>query len=303
MEASVEHFKYAINKTLLSPNSPEFGMLVTPILSYWLVASFYDMLDILSPSFLQQFRVTRISRGPDNRLSKGHVVQRVLLQHLIQFSLGMLVVLVDTDQCTMKPAKGWVQSCLQFGLGMFIMDTYQFWIHRWMHVNRYLYKHLHSHHHRLNIPYAYGALYNHPLEALLLDTLGGVITLYASGMSCEVGTWLMTFATIKTVLDHSGYIFPINPLHDLFPNSAAYHDIHHDVRNIKKNYSQPFFTHWDWLMGSYMSSEGFHLHHAGKLSSASSSVKCLASDEALLNNAGPASDQEDAASVSKEKTS
>ena len=51
-----------------------------------------------------------------------------------------------------------------------------------MHVNTYLYKHVHSHHHRLTVPYAYGALYNHPLEALLLDTLGGVITLYASGM-------------------------------------------------------------------------------------------------------------------------
>ena len=43
-------------------------------------------------------------------------------------------------------------------------------------------QHMHSHHHRLVVPYAYGALYNHPLEALLLDTLGGVVTLYASGM-------------------------------------------------------------------------------------------------------------------------
>ena len=58
----------------------------------------------------------------------------------------------------------------------------QFWLHRWMHVNTFLYKHMHSHHHRLTVPYAYGALYNHPMEALLLDTLGGVITLYASGM-------------------------------------------------------------------------------------------------------------------------
>ncbi len=43
----------------------------------------------------------------------------------------------------------------------------------------------------------------------------------------------MNFATIKIVLDHCGYSFPLNPLHDLFPNSAAYHDIHHDIRNIK----------------------------------------------------------------------
>lgn len=28
----------------------------------------------------------------------------------------------------------------------------------------------------------------------------------------------MNFATIKTVLDHCGYLFPLNPLHDAFPN-------------------------------------------------------------------------------------
>jgi hypothetical protein len=34
--------------------------------------------------------------------------------------------------------------------------------------------------------------------------------------------------------------------------------VHHDFRNIKSNFSQPFFTHWDWLMGSYKAAEGFH---------------------------------------------
>ncbi len=57
---------------------------------------------------------------------------------------------------------------------------------------------------------------------------------------------------VKTVLDHSGYRFPVNPLHPLFPNNAAYHDTHHDLRGFRKNYSQPFFTHWDWLLGTYM---------------------------------------------------
>ena len=28
----------------------------------------------------------------------------------------------------------------------------------------------------------------------------------------------MNFASIKTVFDHSGYVFPINPLHNAFPN-------------------------------------------------------------------------------------
>jgi len=38
--------------------------------------------------------------------------------------------------------------------------------------------------------------------------------------------------------------------------SAAYHDVHHDFKWIKKNYSQPFFTHWDWIMGEEGGREG-----------------------------------------------
>ncbi len=111
--------------SLLSPGSPEFGMLVLPILTYWLVASIYDMLDVLDPHFLRRFRLTRVSRGAENPISKGHVVGRVLTQHVIQFTLALVVLLLDPDQCAANPPKGWFHSCLQFALGMFIMDTYQ----------------------------------------------------------------------------------------------------------------------------------------------------------------------------------
>lgn len=246
---------------MLSPGTSEFGMMVLPILCYWAVSIFYDCLDQLpmGQGLIGRCRITRKQRGKENFVTRTHVITRVLFQHAIQLAVAFVVMMVDPDQCSTKPARGWLHSSVEFFLGMFIMDTYQFWIHRAMHVYPYLYKNFHSHHHRLLIPYAHGALYNHPVEALLLDTVGGVITLYASGMSCEVGAWFMSFATIKTVLDHCGYSFPLNPLHDLFPNSAAYHDVHHDIKNIKKNYSQPFFVHWDILMGSYKSPKGFHL--------------------------------------------
>ena len=51
-----------------------------PILSYWLVASFYDMLDVLDVPMLRRFRITRKQAGPANLITKLHVVQRVLLQ-------------------------------------------------------------------------------------------------------------------------------------------------------------------------------------------------------------------------------
>lgn len=47
------------------------------------------------------------------------------------------------------------------------MDAWQYALHRSFHESRFLYKHFHSHHHRLYVPYAFGALYNHPLEGVL----------------------------------------------------------------------------------------------------------------------------------------
>jgi sphinganine C4-monooxygenase len=108
----------------------------------------------------------------------------------------------------------------------------------------------HSRHHRLYVPYAYGALYNHPVEGFLLDTLGGGLGYLITGMTVRQSLWFFTGSTIKTVLDHSGYKFPYDPLHFIFPNNAAYHDIHHQSWGIKKNFSQPFFIFWDRIGGT-----------------------------------------------------
>lgn len=71
-------------------------------------------------------------------------------------------------------------------------------------------------------------------------------------MSSQVAVYFFTFATCKTVWDHSNFKAPLNPMHSLFSNNAVYHDVHHDPRGIKKNFSQPFFTLWDRLLGTYM---------------------------------------------------
>jgi sphinganine C4-monooxygenase len=58
------------------------------------------------------------------------------------------------------------------------------------------------------------------------------------------------FSTIKTVDDHCGYAFPWDPLQHITGNNAAYHDIHHQSWGIKTNFSQPYFTFWDRILGT-----------------------------------------------------
>lgn len=125
-------------------------------------------------------------------------------------------------------------------------------MHRYMHQNKFLYKHIHSQHHRLVVPYAYGALYNHPFEGLLLDTVGGALAFLFSGMSPRASIFFFSFATLKTVDDHCGLWLPGNLFHIFFSNNSAYHDIHHQLYGTKYNYSQPFFVTWDRILGTYM---------------------------------------------------
>ncbi|XP_020255054.1 sphinganine C4-monooxygenase 1-like isoform X2 [Asparagus officinalis] len=141
---------------------------------------------------------------------------------------------------------------MQFMVAMFVLDTWQYFMHRYMHMNKFLYKHIHSNHHRLIVPYAYGALYNHPLEGLLLDTVGGVLSFLISGMTPRTSIFFFSFATIKSINDHCGLWLPGNPLNLLFDNNSAYHDVHHQLYGNKYNFSQPFFVVWDRVLGTYM---------------------------------------------------
>ena len=139
---------------------------------------------------------------------------------------------------------------VQFAVAIMIVDTWQYFIHRAMHMNKFLYNWLHSRHHRLYVPYAFGALYNHPIEGFMLDTLGTGLAYLVTGMTIRQGMWFFTCATIKTVDDHCGYAFPWDPLQHVTSNNAAYHDIHHQSWGIKTNFSQPFFTFWDRSLGT-----------------------------------------------------
>ncbi|KAJ5131540.1 uncharacterized protein N7515_007579 [Penicillium bovifimosum] len=144
---------------------------------------------------------------------------------------------------------------LQFMLAICIVDTWQYFLHRAMHLNRWLYVNFHSRHHRLYVPYAFGALYNHPVEGFLLDTAGTGVGFLVSGMTTRQAMWFFTMSTIKTVDDHCGYAFPWDPLQHFTSNNAAYHDIHHQSWGIKTNFSQPFFIFWDRLLGTRWTGE------------------------------------------------
>lgn len=146
----------------------------------------------------------------------------------------------------------WAIPAIQLFLGFFVIDTWQYFLHRAMHVYPTLYRNFHSHHHRLYVPFAFGALYNHPVEGLLLDTAGAGLAQLVTYMSTRQATLLFFLSSWKTVDDHCGYRLWWDPCQMFFANNADYHDIHHQSYGIKANFAQPFFTNWDYLLGTQM---------------------------------------------------
>lgn len=267
---------------------------IVPLLAYWVVSILFTILDLLALPWIEKYRLHEPAEvSARNRVTPANVIKAVIFQQLIQTALGIFYldsspsdilqrdylaeihayappvsqlinillppqharwVLLNYGHALTQWAYWWGLPILQFLWASFVLDTWQYFWHRAFHINQFLYKHIHSVHHRLYCPYSFGALYNHPLEGFILDTLGAVIAHWASAMSVRQATLLFGISTAKTVDDHCGLALPFDPLQHLFGNNAAYHDIHHQQFGIKKNFSQPYFVHWDVLMGTRMTS-------------------------------------------------
>ncbi|GAB4839994.1 Arf guanine nucleotide exchange factor sbh2 [Ancistrocladus abbreviatus] len=221
-----------------------------PIIVYWVYSGIY----MLMGSFENYRLHSRRDEDEKNLVSKGAVIRGVLLQQAVQAIVATILFKVtgDSNEGATEQNASILVLARQFLIAMVVLDTWQYFMHRYMHQNKFLYKHIHSLHHRLVVPYAYGALYNHPLEGLILDTIGGAISFLISGMSTRASIFFFSFATIKTVDDHCGLWLPGNLFHIFFKNNSAYHDVHHQLYGSKYNFSQPFFVTWDRILGTYM---------------------------------------------------
>ncbi|KAJ3058121.1 hypothetical protein HK102_010681, partial [Quaeritorhiza haematococci] len=218
----------------------EWCMIFLPIALYWIYSTFLYTLSLLKLTTLELHRIpTNQSMRPPNRVTVSKVLLAVFVQHVVQAVVACVLVYwtrpEDMSQRTIEPI--WLMIA-KLVAGAIMIDTYQYWVHRAMHVNKFLYRNFHSVHHQLTVPFAYGALYNHPVEGFLLDTVGGAIPTALMDMHPWTATILYSVATLKTVDDHCGYAWPWDPFHTLFPNNASYHDVHHWGKGRLYNFSQ-----------------------------------------------------------------
>lgn len=267
----------ALRPSLLSFISDEYLALVMPVLVYWTMGLMFQYFN--DHNMFMKYRLhTPEELEKRNKCTMFQVVRSVIMQHAIQSVAGVLFSKLDEPQRTgfeeyeiwqiqqrsadmtggkfrLGQSAAWyiyyiTEPGIRILVAFVLLDTWQFFLHMLMHRSTFLYKQLHSVHHRLYVPYAFGALYNSLLEGFLLDTLGTGLAQLATGLTPREAIVFYTFSTMKTVDDHCGFALPYDPFQLIFPNNAAYHDIHHQHFGIKTNYAQPFFVFWDKLFGT-----------------------------------------------------
>eukprot|EP00928_Gymnodinium_smaydae_P001903 TRINITY_DN1067_c0_g2_i1.p1 TRINITY_DN1067_c0_g2~~TRINITY_DN1067_c0_g2_i1.p1 ORF type:complete len:210 (+),score=26.57 TRINITY_DN1067_c0_g2_i1:53-682(+) len=130
------------------------------------------------------------------------------------------------------PGAGWSFFGVVFGI--LVLDTVEYWVHRYMHMNKWLYRHTHQTHHMPKVC-AILALYNSAFEAVPVGTLIA-LAFRLSGI-----TWLdfiivTSLGNMKTAWDHAS------------TRKGHHHELHH--MKPSGNFEQPFFDVWDRLMGT-----------------------------------------------------
>ncbi|TID30582.1 hypothetical protein CANINC_000827 [Pichia inconspicua] len=265
------HVAYFLKQNLIEGIPDGLLALIAPIVAYWVYSIIFHIIDVYQ--LLEAYRIHPSEEQLSlNKVTFAVVIRDVIFQHIIQSITGFVMYKIDpTPVSGYENAQLWdirhllpsyipttfiyigywyIFSLLKCIVAFIIIDTWQFFLHKLMHQNKYLYRKFHSRHHQLYVPYAFGALFNNPVEGFLLDTIGAGIAAIVTQLSPRESVFLFTFSTLKTVDDHCGYSLPWDLFQRIFPNNSIYHDIHHQRFGIKYNFSQPFFTFWDSLFGT-----------------------------------------------------
>jgi lathosterol oxidase len=141
---------------------------------------------------------------------------------------------------------GWGYFLFSIPFFLFFTDCGIYWIHRWLHTFKFLYKHIHKPHHQWIVPTPFASHAFHWADGFSQSVPYHVFA-FVFPLQKYLYIFLFIFVNIWTVSIHdSDYRVP--KFLELFVNGAAHHTDHHYY--FTNNFGQ-FFTLWDRIGGSY----------------------------------------------------
>ena len=205
--------------------------------------------------------------GPLRRIFDARLIQRQihgnkkLLLHDLGFTLLNLSIVVtitsyitqwlfNASLLSIVNSPTVTTSVSQFVFYFFAFDLYYYLLHRLLHT-RFLYKHVHSHHHKSTRPTPLTSYAVHPLEGLA-SFMFTIVLFIPLDMSVTALIMMNAYSVIHSMVIHSG--------HDFFPRwwyqkhiskcyvTPVFHDLHHsDTRGVNFGI---YTTIWDRVFGT-----------------------------------------------------
>eukprot|EP00929_Paragymnodinium_shiwhaense_P008649 TRINITY_DN112607_c0_g1_i1.p1 TRINITY_DN112607_c0_g1~~TRINITY_DN112607_c0_g1_i1.p1 ORF type:complete len:239 (-),score=32.93 TRINITY_DN112607_c0_g1_i1:539-1192(-) len=168
-------------------------------------------------------KLTGYDKG--SRAEDAEKVQEVVDSLIAQFPANVLLSLV-------YPSGDW--SLPKVFFGMLVLDTIEYWVHRALHANKWLYVRSHQTHH---VPQHSAALslYNSTTEAVPF-AICIMFGFYLSGIAWMDFIIVTSLGNLKTAWDHASM------------RKGHHHELHHSRPSC--NFEKPFFDIWDRVMGT-----------------------------------------------------
>ena len=129
----------------------------------------------------------------------------------------------------------WYMIIAQLVFFVVFDDFLYYWVHRYLHENKWLLKKIHSVHHRVRNTCAINGNYMHWLEFVMIAALMLIGPILIGAHLYVVYLWVIV-RQLEAVDGHAGYDIPWNPVHWLpVYQGPVYHDFHHS--KFKGNYA------------------------------------------------------------------
>ena len=141
---------------------------------------------------------------------------------------------------------GYFYLIISIMIHMIFDETCTYWIHRVLHTNSYLYKHLHKIHHISVDVTPFTAFSFHPLDAFAQAT-PTFVSCFFFPLHYDIMLFFSLITSFWAVSIHDNV--PALPL-KIFLYST-HHTIHHEVGIGKLTNYGKFTTFWDRLAGTY----------------------------------------------------
>ena len=214
-------------------------------MNYYVIITVSLLLFINFYGFVYSYFITKKNFLKHHKIQNKYIGYDVLLKRipLCLFNITVLIILniigiYFFHNIFLKEYSSISMVLIEIFVVLLIDDLFFYFLHRYMHSNKYIYKRIHKIHHRANTPIPIEYIYVHPIEWMsgMIGPFIGMILI--GGISFYSYLIYLVIRNIHELHIHSGIItskiFKIIP----FYGTNEHHDIHHAKRD--GNYSSTF---------------------------------------------------------------